>query len=52
MFFRNIQLSGLQNQDNDMEDRSIKEAAQITCAIAFVPTMPEDFFPMADYFEI
>ena len=36
--FRNIQSSGLQNQYNDDEDRSKKEAAQMMCAIAFVPT--------------
>lgn len=63
--YRQIQANGLQIQYNDEEDRSIKEAAQRMCALAFVPVadviptfdllseeLPEDFFPISDYFEV
>lgn len=63
--YRRIQAEGLQERYNDEEDRSIKQATQMMCATAFVPVdrvleffdafmddAPEDFIPVADYFEV
>lgn len=63
--FRKIQSAGLQGRYNDEEDRSIKQAAQMMGALAFVPTadvlgafdtfvrqIPTDFLPVAQYFEV
>ena len=62
--FRRVQAEGLQAAYNDPDDRSIKEAAQMICALAFVPVedvekafdifvdrAPEAFMEVADYFE-
>lgn len=63
--WKHIQIYGLQTAYNDENDRSIKEAAQMMCTLAFVPAgdvvatfdllapeFPEDFLPIADYFEV
>lgn len=63
--FRNIQAEVLQQAYNNPEDRSIKTAAQMMCALAFTPTedvannfdllmddIPESFLPIAEYFEV
>lgn len=63
--YRRIQQEGLQEAYNNPDDRSIKEAAQMMCATAFVPVedveeafdifmenCPDDFTVIADYFEI
>ncbi|CAI6361521.1 unnamed protein product [Macrosiphum euphorbiae] len=64
-FYRRIQAEGLQSQYNNPENRSIKIAAQMTGALAFVPPekvvetfdellekVPDDYMPIAEYFEI
>lgn len=61
--FRQIQAHGLQNQYN-AEDRQVKTAAEMLCALAFVPLphvdrvfadlrqqIPENFVPIYEYFE-
>ena len=63
--FRRIQLEGLQQAHNDPEDNSVKVAAQMVCALAFVPVedveksfdllfadIPESFICIAEYFEV
>ncbi|XP_051157755.1 uncharacterized protein LOC127279449 [Leptopilina boulardi] len=63
--FRRVQNEGLQQQYNDENDRSIKHATQMMCALTFVPPnrvseffdilvddIPEDFDHVADYFEV
>ncbi|XP_043469652.1 uncharacterized protein LOC122503242 [Leptopilina heterotoma] len=63
--FRRVQNEGLQQKYNDENDRSIKQAMQMMCALAFVPPnrvpeffdnliddVPEDFVHVADYFEV
>lgn len=61
--FRRIQAEGLQARYNSIDDRSIKLAAHQMCALAFVPVddvvatfdlieFPDDFLPIADYFEV
>lgn len=61
--FRQIQSQGLQNQYND-ENRDFKTAAEMLCALAFVPLplverffeelrqhVPDNFVPIYEYFE-
>jgi len=63
--YRRIQAEGLQSQYNNPENRSIKIAAQMTGALAFVPPekvvetfdellekVPDDYMPIAEYFEV
>lgn len=63
--FRRVQSEGLQTRYNDENDRSIKEAMQMMCALAFVPAekvpdyfdvlmdhIPQNFDVVADYFEV
>ncbi|XP_058799990.1 uncharacterized protein LOC131669250 [Phymastichus coffea] len=63
--YRKIQSEGLQQQYGDPNDNSIREAAHSMCALAYVPPdnvpeifdlfqneMPEEFIPIATYFEI
>ena len=63
--YRRIQAEGLEQKYKDEVDNSIREAARCMCALAFVPPqdvadifdkfydqVPEDFLPIADYFEI
>ncbi|XP_051173358.1 uncharacterized protein LOC127289462 [Leptopilina boulardi] len=63
--FRRVQFEGLQGQYNNENDRSIKAATQMLCALAFVPhenvsehfdtlmeDIPDDFICVADYFEV
>ncbi|XP_016657895.1 uncharacterized protein LOC107883059 [Acyrthosiphon pisum] len=63
--YRRIQAEGLQSQYNNLENCSIKIAAQMTGALAFVPPekvvetfdqllekVPDDYMPIAEYFEI
>lgn len=62
--YRKVQSSGLQEQYNDPEDRSIKEATHMLLALAFVPPadvlatydqlkeeLPDELEPVQKYFE-
>ena len=48
--FRRVQSEGLQSAYNDVDDRSIKRATQMMCALAFVPVrdVPETFDMFVD----
>lgn len=63
--YRHVQEKGLQTLYNDPDDRSIKTAAHMLCALAFVPpddvitvflkfapTVPAAFRPIIEYFEV
>lgn len=63
--FRRIQAEGLQQRYGDENDPTFREASKKMCALAFVPPadvpdvfdvlyddLPEDFFPIANYFEV
>jgi len=63
--YRQIQSGGLQNKYNDRNDRTIQEATQMMCALAFVPVttvrnhfttflvqVPADFKIIAQYFDV
>ena len=63
--YRKIQAEGLQQQYQDKEDASIRNASHMMCALAFVPPndvpdlfdrlyneLPEEFLSVADAFEL
>jgi hypothetical protein len=63
--YRRILAEGLQNQYNDPENRNIRITAQMTGALAFVPTekvvetfdvlleqIPNEYMPIAEHFEV
>ena len=63
--YRRVQHEDLQQAHNDPNDKSVKVAAQMLCALAFVPVddindvfenlmeeLPESFLHIAEYFEV